>query len=102
MADTYELDEQSKKVLAMLDGPGIPQCSDMTPEESRDWMGQFMDKMALDPLPGIAAIEDIRTGGNIPVRLYRPISETEGKLPAMIFFHAGGYVFGEPRGMDSF
>ena len=102
MADTYELDEQSKKVLAMLDGPGIPQCSDMTPEESREWMGQFMDKMALDPLPEIAAIEDIRTGGNIPVRLYRPLSKTEGKLPAMIFFHAGGYVFGEPRSMNSF
>ena len=102
MAEIYQLDAQSKKVLAMLDGPGIPQCSDMTPLEARDWMARFMEQMALDPLPEIEAIEDITAGDNIPVRLYRPRNASGGKLPAMIFFHAGGYVFGEPRGMDSF
>ena len=48
MAEIYQLDAQSKKVLAMLDGPGIPQCSDMTPLEARDWMARFMDQMVLD------------------------------------------------------
>jgi len=38
----------------------------------------------------------------VPVRLYRPIKAEGGNLPAMMFFHAGGYVFGDPTGMDSF
>jgi acetyl esterase len=103
VTDTYQLDAQSKAILATLDGPGIRQCSDMTPQEARDYMGEFMDRMALDPLPEIEAIEEVMADSDkIPVRLYRPITAAGGKLPVMIFFHAGGYVFGEPKGMDSF
>jgi acetyl esterase/lipase len=107
MAETYQLDPQSKNVLAMLDGPGVAQCADMSPPEARDWMSRFMARMALDPLPEVAAVEQLLAdgppgGGKVPVRLYRPNGAGAGKLPVMVFFHAGGYVFGDPEGLDSF
>jgi len=33
--------------------------------------------------------------GEIPVRLYRPGGEQNGRLPAIMFFHGGGYVIGD-------
>ena len=40
------------------------------------------------PIPGPA--------GGIPVRLYRPLgSQTSEMLPALVYFHGGGWVFGD-------
>lgn len=46
-------------------------------------------------MPDIAATADYSIsgqGGAIPVRLYRP--QIEGDLPAIVFFHGGGWVVG--------
>ncbi len=107
MTDAYQLDPQSEKVLARLDGPGVPQCADMTPEEARRWMGDFMADMALDPPPEVEAVEEHLADGppggdRVPFRLYRPAPAANGILPIMVFFHAGGYVFGDLDGLDSF
>ncbi len=101
------LDPQSSAVLARLDGPGVPQCADMTPVEARLWMNAFMADMALDPAPEIGAVEMLAASGpepgtSVPVRLYRPAGSGAGALPIMVFFHAGGYVFGTLDGLDSF
>ena len=37
--------------------------------------------------------------GPVHVRLYRP--EASGLLPAMVFFHGGGFVFGSVASHDS-
>ncbi len=107
MDGTPQLDPDSTKVLARLDGPGIPQCADMTPAEARRWMGDFMADMQLDPLPNVGAVEMLAAtgpepGSTVPVRLYRPEGGGTDPLPIMMFFHAGGYVFGDLDGMDSF
>lgn len=107
MTGGYRLDPRSEKILARLDGPGVPQCADMTPEEARRWMGEFMADMALDPLPEVASVEEHLADGppgadKVPFRLYRPTPKGSGRLPIMVFFHAGGYVFGDPDGLDSF
>jgi len=106
MSESYVLDHQSEKILARLDGAGVPQCADMTPAEARQWMGAFMDDMALDPLPEVAAVEELQAvgpeGNKIAIRLYRPSGAPAGPLPILVFFHAGGYVFGSLDGLDSF
>ena len=103
------LDAQSTEVLARLDGPGIPQIGDMSPAEARRWMEEFMADMALDPPPEIGAVENLlatgpagEPGSKVPVRLYRPRDTGGGRLPIMVYFHAGGYVFGSLDGLDSF
>ena len=107
MDGALKLDPDSTKILARLDGPGIPQCADMTPVEARQWMSAFMADMQLDPLPEVAAVEmlaatGLEPGSTVPVRLYRPKESGANALPIMIFFHAGGYVFGDLDGMESF
>ena len=107
MGGAMTLDSQSTRVLARLDGPGVPQCADMTPVEARKWMNAFMADMALDPAPEVGAIEMLEAtgpepGSIVPVRLYRPKIPVVGALPIMVFFHAGGYVFGTLDGHDSF
>ncbi len=77
MDGAMQLDPQSAKVLARLDGPGVKQCADMTPEEARAWMGAFMADMALDPPPEVGSVEMLEAAGpepgtTVPVRLYRP------------------------------
>ncbi len=112
MDGALKLDPDSTKILARLDGPGIPQCADMTPVEARQWMSAFMADMQLDPLPEVGAVEMLEAtgpepGSTIPVRLYRPRDGGAtplpiAPLPIMVFFHAGGYVFGDLDGMESF
>lgn len=108
MRDSIELDSQTARVLADLDGQGVPQVADMSPPEARKWIDDFVRKWDLDPKPEIGAVEDFDvpgpTGGpddRIPVRLYRPVA-VEGALPIMVFFHAGGYVFGSIETHESF
>ncbi len=111
MDGAMQLDPQSTKILARLDAPGVPQCADMAPVEAREWMNEFMADMQLDPVPEVGAIEMLAAtgpepGSTVPVRLYRPPDQSTrtgaGALPIMVFFHAGGYVFGTLDGLDSF
>lgn len=113
MDGAMQLDPQSREILARLDGPGVPQCADMRPAEAREWMNAFMADMALDPPPEVGAVEMLeatgpKPGTTVPVRLYRPKGSGAGSgtgagaLPIVVFFHAGGYVFGTLDGLDSF
>jgi acetyl esterase len=33
--------------------------------------------------------------GDVPVRIYRPVSNDDGGLPCLVFFHGGGWVLGD-------
>lgn len=109
MATTIQLDAQTARVLADLDGPGVPGVADMSPPDARKWIDDFVAKWDLDPKPPIRGVEDFEVPGpagepgvTIPVRLYRPAGTADGALPIMVFFHAGGYVFGSIDTHESF
>jgi acetyl esterase len=36
-------------------------------------------------------------GGDIPLRVYRPVRALPGPRPLVVYIHGGGFVFGEPR-----
>ena len=104
MARRQELDPQTARVLADLDGPGVAQVADMSPGDARRHIEDFVRKWDLDPRPAIGATEDLTIPGPaaaLPARLYRP-SGAGGALPLIVFFHAGGYVFGSIGTHESF
>ncbi len=106
MASQRDLDPQTARVLADLDGPGVPQVADMSPDDARRHIEDFVRKWDLDPKPPIGAVEDLtipgpEPGQGIAARLYRPAG-AEGALPLIVFFHAGGYVFGGIETHESF
>ena len=50
------------------------------------------------PTAELAAVVDRRCPGRfceIPVRIYRPRSGGDGALPALVFYHGGGWVLGD-------
>ena len=109
MATVVQLDPQTARVLEDLEGPGVPGIADMSPAEARKWIADFVAKWDLDPPPPIGAVEDFEIpgpetepGSKIPVRLYRPSAAASDALPIMVFFHAGGYVFGSLDTHESF
>ena len=88
MASGRALDPQTALVLADLEGPDVPQVSDMSPEDARRHIEAFVRKWDLDPKPGIGAVEDLTmpgpdAGQTIRARLYRP-SGAEGTLPLVV------------------
>lgn len=51
------------------------------------------------PAQQVASVKDLSVpgpGGDIPVRLYRPsVSRPDERLPVLVYFHGGGWVFGD-------
>lgn len=53
----------------------------------------------------VGSIENITIpgpAGDIPARLYTPVAAGAGPLPALVFFHGGGFVFGNLDAYDSY
>ena len=55
------------------------------------------------PTPALDhVVEDMLDGpgGPLPIRVYRPRTDTVGALPVTVFFHGGGWVFGSIASHD--
>ena len=101
------LDPQARFVLDQMAAQGGLEVENQTPAQARAAFEQM--RLPL-PLEEVARVED-RTipgpAGAIPVRVYRsaPIPRSEPKAngdahelrPALVCFHGGGWVIGEPR-----
>ncbi len=91
------LDPESQNLLNLMAAANRPAWISLSPAAARE---QYLSTRAgaQGPRPEGAAITD-RTipgpAGNIAVRLYRPKSAAaDAKLPALVFAHGGGWVFG--------
>src|SRR5436305_15270308 len=90
------LHPHAKRFLEMAAAAGTPQMSHVTPSEMRrtfETLVQTIDREAVaigevvnSTLPG--------PGGPLAIRIYSPIAGHSGSLPALIYFHGGGCVFG--------
>jgi acetyl esterase len=94
------LDPQVRAVLDQLAALNQPPRWTVTPAEARR---QYEARVAMQP-PGepVANVED-RTipgpSGKIPVRVYTPAGA--GPLPALVYFHGGGWVIGNIHSHDN-
>jgi acetyl esterase len=94
------LDPQAQAVLDQMATLGLPAFNTLSPEQARRQME--MTRAAAPPGDPVHQVED-RTipgpGGDIPVRIYRP--EGDGPLPALVYFHGGGWVIGNIETHDA-
>ena len=91
------LDPESQNLLNMMAAANRPAWVTLSPAAARE---QYLSTRApaQGPLPqGVTVTNRTIPGptGTMPVRLYRPDSAAaEAKLPALVFAHGGGWVFG--------
>nr|WP_114912031.1 alpha/beta hydrolase [Acidibrevibacterium fodinaquatile] len=91
------LDVHAAKVLEMIRLSGRPPYETLAPAEARQFSRNARAVLAPEP-PEMGAVRDIKIGegGAIPARLYRPLgSAPNATLPALIYFHGGGWVIGD-------
>jgi acetyl esterase len=91
------LDPESQRLLDLMAAANRPAWITLTPSEARE---QYLSTRAgaQGPRPEGVSVTDRTIPGPddpLPVRLYRPDSAaSEAKLPALVFAHGGGWVFG--------
>lgn len=96
-------DPDTAALLRRLNAAGAPELAQKTPQEVRAWMQAMVLDTALADPPPVAELREFRLpveGATIGARLYRP--EGDGPLPLLVYFHAGGYVFGDLDTLDGF
>jgi acetyl esterase len=97
------LDPILKGLLDQMAANPMPKIWEIPPPAGRE-MYKGMAAM-LDPqdVP-IGKVEDRKIpgpGGDVPVRIYTPMGAGAAALPAVVFFHGGGFVIGDLQTHDA-
>ena len=88
------LDPQAKAAIDLVIKSGRPPYHRLSPKEARQ-MFRDTRPASTPPAPEIGAVTELSAEG-IPVRLYRPKGvPASTPLPALVFFHGGGWVIGD-------
>ncbi|QQX82834.1 alpha/beta hydrolase [Cupriavidus necator] len=92
------LDPKAKYILDLMAAAGNPPLHQRTPEQARATLA--IQPLAGEPEP-VASVEDCTVPAGdaaLPVRIYRP--EATGPLPALVYYHGGGWVIGSLDTVD--
>jgi acetyl esterase len=71
-----------------------PKLWELPPDLGRRVFAATMSFVGPKDVP-IGKIENISTPGDIALRIYTPVAAGGEALPAIVFFHGGGFVFGD-------
>ncbi|HEY7389305.1 MAG TPA: alpha/beta hydrolase [Bryobacteraceae bacterium] len=88
------LDPEARALLEFMDAQGGPPLESLDPAEARATRTGPMAQMGGEPEP-LERIQDISIPGpatSLPARIYA--TTTGGLRPGYIYFHGGGFVFG--------
>jgi acetyl esterase len=96
--EAKRLDPQAKQLLERVEAANLLPYSRLGVAAARELYKVSRRPLAL-PAPEVAAVADIDApgpGGTLRVRHYRPHGSTASEtLPALVFFHGGGFVIGD-------
>jgi acetyl esterase len=92
------LDPDAETLLAMTHAAGRPPFETLTPEEARQAFKA--GRAVTQPEPqDVAEVRDLSCPGpvsDIRLRAYRPLGSTaQEMLPALVYFHGGGWLLGD-------
>jgi acetyl esterase len=88
------LHPEVRSLLEMMDAQGAPPLETQDPVEARAARLEPMKMLGGQPA-ALGRVEDLfipGPGGDIPIRIYA--IEHGGLRPALVYFHGGGFVFG--------
>jgi acetyl esterase/lipase len=92
------LDPQAANVIDLIVKSGRPPYHQLSPKEARQ-MFRDTRPASTPPAPQIGPVRDLAADGpvgSIPLRVYRPAGVSDSqRLPALVFFHGGGWVIGD-------
>src|SRR4029453_1088240 len=92
------LDPQVQEVIKLVIKSGRPAYNTLSPKDARQLFRETRPASTPTP-PEIGAVKNISVegpGGPIPLRVYRPMGIATGTaLPALVFYHGGGWVIGD-------
>ena len=95
------LDPQAKAYLDQIAALNMPDVPALSPREARAQMD--LSAMMLGKAPAVGRIED-RTipgpAGPVRVRMTVPVDAGQDPLPALVYFHGGGFVVGSLSSHD--
>ena len=66
----------------------------MAPVDAREKFRGYGAEL-LGPTPRVARVEDRQTSGGIELRIYSSSDVSGAALPALMYFHGGGWVIGD-------
>lgn len=94
------LDPQAAAFLKQLEELGGPALNEMEPTEARE-AATALGELGGEPEEVASKVDRTIPGpaGEIPVRIYTPAGT--GPFPAIVYFHGGGWVIGNPDTVDS-
>jgi acetyl esterase len=95
------LHPEVRALLEMMDAQGAPPLESQDPVEARGARVEGMKLMGGEPIV-LERVEDLSVpgpGGDIPVRVYA--TGHGGLRPALVYFHGGGFVFGNIETHDA-
>jgi acetyl esterase/lipase len=103
--DGIYLDPTVQLALLLLKWSGRPELHQLEVRESRRLFRQISSVCDLHPRPSVPLVEDRSIPGPlgaIPIRIYRGIDgERRMRLPALVYFHGGGFVVGDLASHDA-
>jgi acetyl esterase len=102
VVDGRTLDGRTQWLLQLLARSGQPPVEQTTVLEARASYDAFMLEMGGRPAPIGEMVDRTIEGpaGRLRVRLYRPAGTVARLLPAILYFHGGGWVAGSLEGYD--
>ena len=83
------IDPQARAVMDHFASLGLPAFDRISPTEARRLYRETRGALR-PPAPALPVVRDLNVG--VRLRLYRP---ADGVLPALIYFHGGGWVVGD-------
>ena len=95
------LHPQARTLLEMMDAQGGPPLESMDAVEARNSRVEPMTMLGgeSDALGRVENLSIAGPGGDLPVRIYA--NEPGGLRPALVYFHGGGFVFGDLNTHDA-
>jgi acetyl esterase len=79
----------------------LPDLSTVEPALAREFSNTRAKALPPGPEALVTSLAIPAPGGDIPVRIYRPLGSEQRALPAVVYFHGGGFVVGSLAQSDA-
>jgi acetyl esterase len=94
------LDPVIQNMVDELTAEGAAPVNTLTPEKARDGLLRMQSVSFSKPSSQIRDVEMEFAGQLVRLRMFRPIDQAGQLLPAIVYFHGGGWVLGDSTTHD--